>query len=153
MRDSGTIKFGTATKGKQRIKIIDAEGTAYAFRGNVCRNFGFADLPSCRGGVSPALTRRSYLTGGVFWLGTNMRSLLTLYLLASLVAVAVAVAGCQSHAEQHREAEAQRIAAEEDSSCKSYGLEFGTPEYADCRMRFVEMRATNEGAEATDASY
>ena len=26
---------------------IDAEGTAYAFRGNVCRNFGFTDLQAC----------------------------------------------------------------------------------------------------------
>jgi hypothetical protein len=54
-----------------------------------------------------------------------MRSLLPLFLLAS--SVAVAMAGCQSLAEQRRATEAQRIAAEDDSACKSYGLEFGTP--------------------------
>jgi hypothetical protein len=80
-----------------------------------------------------------------------MRSLLPLFLLAS--SLAVTMTACQSLAEQHRAAEAQRLAAEDDSACKSYGLEFGTPAYADCRMRFVEMRAENEGAEAAAPSY
>ena len=48
---------------------------------------------------------------------------------------------------------AQRMAARiptDDEKCKSYGLQFGPPAYADCRMRAEQNRA-QANAEATSA--
>jgi hypothetical protein len=44
---------------------------------------------------------------------------------------------------------AAKLAAKDDERCKAYGLAFGTPAYADCRLRLLQMR---EGA-ASGAAY
>jgi hypothetical protein len=38
---------------------------------------------------------------------------------------------------------AAKMAAKDDEQCKSFGLTFGTPPFADCRLRLLQMR---EGA-------
>ena len=38
----------------------------------------------------------------------------------------------------------QQIAARQDAVCQSYGATPGTPEYADCRLRLVEMQNRND---------
>jgi hypothetical protein len=40
----------------------------------------------------------------------------------------------------------QKIAAEDDAKCKSYGLQYGTSQYAECRMRIDQQRAANGAA-------
>lgn len=51
-----------------------------------------------------------------------------------LVAV-IALAGCKSQ----QQVLAERT-AEDDAKCKSYGMQFGTPQYADCRMKLDQAR-------------
>jgi hypothetical protein len=43
----------------------------------------------------------------------------------------VALGGCVSQ---------QELAARDDATCNSYGLQYGSPGYADCRMRIAENR-------------
>ncbi len=62
----------------------------------------------------------------------------------SAVLFGVALAGCMSQQEQ-----AMRLAANDDAVCQSYGLTYGTPQYADCRMRVAEQRNAQQAA--TDA--
>jgi Tfp pilus assembly protein PilV len=42
-----------------------------------------------------------------------------------LIAASLSLAGCQT---------AQELAQEDDATCRSYGLQFGTPDYAQCRQ-------------------
>lgn len=53
------------------------------------------------------------------------------------------LASCTSAAEKQAEQErrAQAIAEEEDSTCRSFGLSFGTDSYADCRVKLATARA------------
>lgn len=37
----------------------------------------------------------------------------------------------------------QEIAAQDDMTCRSYGINFGTPEYAQCRQNIVAQRQAN----------
>jgi len=51
------------------------------------------------------------------------------------ILILLALAGCQSSEER------ARIAAEEDhATCVSYGLEFGDPEYPNCRLLLRQER-------------
>lgn len=52
-----------------------------------------------------------------------------------LIAVIAALAGCKTNAERLAER-----TAEDDAKCKSYGMQFGTPQFADCRMKLDQMR-------------
>ncbi len=38
------------------------------------------------------------------------------------------------------------LASADDARCKSYGLQFGTPQYADCRMKMDSERVTLRAA-------
>lgn len=42
-----------------------------------------------------------------------------------LLAASLSLAGCQT---------AEEIAQEDDATCRSFGLQFGTPDYAQCRQ-------------------
>jgi hypothetical protein len=60
----------------------------------------------------------------------------------SLLFLAVlALMGCTS-AEEVR----QKNAALDDETCRSYGLTFGTPEYAQCRQNIANQRSANARA-------
>jgi hypothetical protein len=48
----------------------------------------------------------------------------------ALVVGVGALAGCQTAQEQ-----ARNEASADDAACRSYGLQFGTPPYAECRQR------------------
>jgi hypothetical protein len=48
----------------------------------------------------------------------------------ALVVGVGALAGCQTAQQQ-----AKNEAAADDAACRSYGLQFGTPAYAECRQR------------------
>ena len=52
------------------------------------------------------------------------------------------LAGCMTQKE--REA---KLAAADDDKCKSFGLQFGTPQYADCRVKMTQIHASEEMAE------
>jgi hypothetical protein len=41
-------------------------------------------------------------------------------------------------------ADPNRFAAEDDTLCKSYGLTFGTPAYADCREKLLAQHRSPE---------
>lgn len=58
------------------------------------------------------------------------------------------LAACESEAELRAQATANRarIDANEHSTCTGYGLELGTPAYADCRLRLSQIRAQNQAA-------
>jgi outer membrane biogenesis lipoprotein LolB len=61
-----------------------------------------------------------------------------------LVVVALtALAGCADQAQQRQQAQAQAaaIAANEDTQCRSYGAQPGSPAYIQCRMNFSNQRA------------
>jgi hypothetical protein len=60
---------------------------------------------------------------------------------AALLLCAVLLSACLSAKER-----AERLAADDDAQCKSYGLAFGTPAYADCRLRLHEGRQRAEAA-------
>jgi hypothetical protein len=47
--------------------------------------------------------------------------------------------GCMT--EKEREA---KLAAADDDKCTSYGLQFGTPQYADCRIKMTQIHASEE---------
>jgi hypothetical protein len=47
----------------------------------------------------------------------------------------IALAGCKSQ----QQLLAER-AVEDDAKCQSYGMQFGTPQFADCRMKPDQMR-------------
>jgi hypothetical protein len=47
------------------------------------------------------------------------------FLVPVLIAASLSLAGCQT---------AEELAQEDDSTCRSYGLQFGTPDYAQCRQ-------------------
>ncbi len=50
------------------------------------------------------------------------------------------LAGCAGSVLGDAIAGPEAVAAREDSYCQSLGLQFGTPEYADCRLRTGEGR-------------
>lgn len=52
----------------------------------------------------------------------------------ALVAGVVALGGCQT-ARERAQQQARNEAAADDAACRSYGLQFGTPAYAECRQR------------------
>jgi hypothetical protein len=61
--------------------------------------------------------------------------------------LALALIGCAGNkAEQQAQAaaEARAVAANEDSECRSYGAEPGSPAYVQCRMNFSNQRAQND---------
>ncbi len=58
-----------------------------------------------------------------------------------LVTGALALCSCMS--DKEREA---MLAAEDSERCKSYGLQYGTPQYAECRMRIDQQRTTLRAA-------
>jgi hypothetical protein len=62
-----------------------------------------------------------------------------------LAIVAFLLTGCAS--EQKKEAKQQakweRLMAQDDATCKSYGLQFGTPDYANCRQHIADQRANH----------
>ena len=64
-----------------------------------------------------------------------------------LVAMLV-LAGCESEAElrAQRQARIAQAEASEHRQCVDFGLEHGTPEYADCRLQLRQIRANNEAA-------
>ena len=56
----------------------------------------------------------------------------------------VMLAGCAQMRENLRRAEereAAQLAAADDATCRSYGINFGTPQYAQCRMLVAQQRA------------
>src|SRR5262249_32306635 len=62
---------------------------------------------------------------------------------------ALRLAGCKTEAEQAAEENkrlqeqaeaAAQTAKRDDETCRSYGLQPGTPAYGDCRMRLVSLR-------------
>jgi len=58
------------------------------------------------------------------------------------------VAGCESEAELRAQAAANRarIDAGDHRTCTGYGMDLGTPAYADCRLRLSQIRAQNRAA-------
>lgn len=64
--------------------------------------------------------------------------------LFALSIIAVVSAGCESSAELAARAAAR--AADDDSMCQSYGLKFGTPEYAQCRQNIEGRRSAERRA-------
>ncbi len=56
-----------------------------------------------------------------------------------LVAAGVVLSAC---AEQMR----QQEAAEDNSTCESYGLKLGDPEYVECRFLLARLRVENRAA-------
>ncbi len=66
--------------------------------------------------------------------------------------VIIALAGCKHQTPE--QVAAQQDAAD-DATCKSFGLQFGTPAYADCRLRLreqVQVKAAADNAAATETS-
>lgn len=64
------------------------------------------------------------------------------------------VAGCASPEQiaARQAAQGAQIAASDDTTCQSYGLKFGTPEYAQCRQNVVAQRdARNIAAQQANA--
>lgn len=59
-------------------------------------------------------------------------------LLAGLFA---GLAGCMTAQER-----AQRQAAADESQCANFGFQFGTPEFAQCRMNLATQREANDAA-------
>ena len=55
------------------------------------------------------------------------------------ISLCLAVTGCQTM--EQRDA---RRGASDDATCKSYGLQFGTPQYAECRMRMQQQWAARD---------
>jgi hypothetical protein len=64
-------------------------------------------------------------------------------LTASFIFVAGVLALCSCASEKEREA---MLAAEDGERCKSYGLQYGTQQYADCRMGIDQQRTTLRAA-------
>jgi len=63
--------------------------------------------------------------------------------LAIIFVCGVLLAGCVS-----RQEIAAQHAADEDTTCISYGLKFGTPEYAQCRQNAAAQRVATEQAQS-----
>jgi hypothetical protein len=59
------------------------------------------------------------------------------------IAVMGALALCSCVSDKEREA---MLAAEDSNRCQSYGLQYGTPQYAECRMRIDQQRTTLRAA-------
>jgi hypothetical protein len=57
----------------------------------------------------------------------------------SILGIACLLAGCASP---------QQLAKMDNDQCKSYGLQFGTPAYGECRIRLAEMRQRQMAAAA-----
>lgn len=65
-----------------------------------------------------------------------------------ILAMGLLVMACESEAEIHAKQAAYRAQAEaaDDRTCIGYGLELGTPAYADCRLRLSQIRVQNRAA-------
>lgn len=65
----------------------------------------------------------------------------------ALIALLI-ITGCESEAELRAQAAANRARTEasDHSTCVDYGLELGTPAYADCRLRLSQIRAQDRAA-------
>src|SRR5690349_9076074 len=64
--------------------------------------------------------------------------------LLQVFAAAALLTGCAEYEAQQRaqaQAEANAIAANEDATCRSYGVEPGSPGYVQCRMNLQNQRA------------
>jgi len=59
----------------------------------------------------------------------------------TLILCAVALSSCMASKEI-----AEKQAAADDAQCKSFGLTFGTPAYAECRIRLTEGRERSAAA-------
>ena len=62
-----------------------------------------------------------------------------------LIVALFALAGCKTQSERIAEQNQQ-----DDETCKSYGLQFGTPAYADCRLR-LKAKQDADAASANQA--
>lgn len=65
--------------------------------------------------------------------------------LALTLVVSISLAGCAQYDETRRanlEAAAQEHVAADDASCRSSGLQPGTPTYDDCRKRLANEHAS-----------
>ena len=52
-----------------------------------------------------------------------------------------ALAGCGA-------ARSERLAAQDDTTCKSYGAQPGSERYQNCRLQLAQIRATEDQADA-----
>jgi hypothetical protein len=66
-----------------------------------------------------------------------------------LLLLAVAVGACRQNQTPEQLAAQQNAA--DDATCKSYGLQFSTPAYADCRLRLQQMRQEQQAQNAAQA--
>jgi hypothetical protein len=58
-----------------------------------------------------------------------------------LAVAAVCLSACVSDKERQA-----MLAAHDNETCKSYGLQYGTSQYAECRMRIDQQRTTLRAA-------
>ncbi len=63
-----------------------------------------------------------------------------------LLILLVALVGCRQPQTPEQLAAQQNVA--DDTTCKSYGLQFGAPQYADCRLRLKQMHAAEADRQA-----
>ncbi len=61
----------------------------------------------------------------------------------------IALAGCRQG--QTPEQLAAQQSAADDTTCKSYGLQFGTQPYADCRIKLQQVHAAQQVQNAAQA--
>jgi hypothetical protein len=59
----------------------------------------------------------------------------TCLLLLGCPILATILGGCAS---------AEQVAAQRNLTCQSYGMQFGTPEYADCRMQLAQIQQAQQ---------
>ena len=69
-------------------------------------------------------------------------------LFALAIGFSFCLAGCQSPAEIAAEAAAREaeVTASDNRTCTGYGFTFGTPAFAECRMKVASDREANETA-------
>lgn len=70
----------------------------------------------------------------------------------TVASFSIALGGCAGSVLGDAIAGPEAVAAREDAYCKSIGLQFGTPEYANCRLTVGSQRAQNHQAAVNNAA-